>query len=116
MSKIKVLVVEDNERWQVWFVQKFGNDFDIFQAHSKWLAREFFEANPDIGIIIMDACLDDHIPDTLDLTRDFRVTFSGKIIASSSSEIYREQQVKAGCSHSCHKDDLFEKFLEIVNS
>lgn len=116
MSKIKVLVVEDGQNWQDRFAWLFGKSFDLLQATRIEDGERLFSENPDVGIIIMDACVPGDRINTIDLVRKIRETFSGKMVASSSSEIFREHLVKAGCSHSCHKDDLFEKFLEIVNS
>ncbi len=116
MSKIKVLVVEDNEGWQLEFREKFGEQFDLLQAVTIEQAEEFFSANPDVGVVVMDACVPGEYPNTMNLVRKIRESFSGVMVASSSFKPFREVLVNAGCSHSCHKDDLFEKFLEIANS
>lgn len=116
MDKIKVLVVEDNERWQATFARSFGQDFQLLQATTIQQGEELFLANPDIGIVIMDACVPGDYVNTIPLVKKIRETFNGKMIASSGGGIFRKMLMDAGCSHQCDKIDLFDKFIEIVNS
>ncbi|MBI2454361.1 MAG: hypothetical protein HYV54_02220 [Parcubacteria group bacterium] len=116
MDKVKVLVVEDNQRWQDTFARKFGQDFQLLQATTIEQGEELFLANPDIGIVVMDACVPGDDPNTMNLVKKIRETFVGKMIASSSVKDYREILMAAGCSHQCPKNDLFEKFPELANA
>ena len=55
MDKAKVLVVEDNEQWQAAFARRYGEQFELLQATTIEQGEELFSANPDIGIVVMDA-------------------------------------------------------------
>ena len=116
MDKAKVLVVEDNEQWQAVFAGRYGEQFELLQATTIEDGEELFFANPDIGIVVMDACVPGDDPNSIPLVRKISKTFTGKMIASSGSSMFRQMLVDAGCNHQCDKHILIDKFLEIANS
>ena len=79
------------------------------------LARvELFSANPDLAAIVMDACVPGDKPTTPPLVWKFRQSFTGPIIAVSSSRVFREQLKAAGCDHACEKEDVPQELLRIL--
>ena len=111
---LKVLIVEDEERWQENYKQDLGGKVLIIEALTIKQAEEHFAANPDIAAIIMDACVPGGRPTTLPLVKKFRETFFGPMIAASSYTAYRKDLIWAGCDHEANKPDVPAKLLQIL--
>ena len=111
---LKVLIVEDEKRWQENYKQDLDDKVLIISAFTIEEAQRCFAENPDIKAIIMDACVPGDRPTTLPIVRKFRETFFGPMIAASSDPDYREDLVSAGCSHETPKWDAPKKLLEVL--
>jgi DNA-binding response OmpR family regulator len=117
MKKVlkKVLVVEDERYFHNSWRLDLGNKVMLISTLSIREAEEQFAANPDIAAIVIDACVPGYLPNTEPLVRKFRETFTGPIIAISSSPEYRAKLVSAGCDHECgRKYTLPQKLLEVL--
>jgi len=111
----KVLIVEDEEYLHRKWRRELDNKVILISAHSIKEAEEQFASNPDITAIFMDACVPGDEPTTPPLVRKFRETFTGPIIAISSSPEYRAELISAGCD--CEwgdKNTLPKKILEVL--
>ena len=117
MARPKLLIVDDIEELHYSYQRRLGHVIDVFSARSEQEAREMF-SRERFDAIAMDGCLNSRTPDTLELTREFRRTYDGPIIATSSDESYRELQVEAGCNYHCDKVQfpaLVIMILELAN-
>ena len=56
-TKHKVLIVEDESCYQKDYRDALGSAVQILAALDIKTARELFSQNPDIAIIVMDACV-----------------------------------------------------------
>jgi DNA-binding NtrC family response regulator len=61
----------------------------------------------ELEAVILDGCLEDHQPDTIEFVyRAVSSGFSGYLVAASSSGHYRERMVLAGCTHQSPKEEV----------
>ena len=119
----KILIIEDeNSLLEVWTIYlnkhtKKG-ELKILSAVSIDEARKVFNSNPDIDLIILDGYIKGpgERPNSLVLIPEFRKTYHGIIIASSSNEDHRSMMVAAGCDYDCKKDDVYKKIMEALES
>lgn len=109
-----VLIVEDGIPWQNRWAKLLVDKVILLQAYRIREARGLFEAHPFIDLIALDACVPGAIPNTLELARFFRQSFSGPMIAISSEPDYRQLLMQAGCDQGCSKDLLMIRITEIL--
>ena len=95
----KILFVEDEYHFQRKWNEVLGGKALILHATSISKAEELFESNPDVAAIVMDGCVDGGVIDTIPLVKKIRETFSGPIVAASSSTTYTNMLVEAGCDY-----------------
>lgn len=97
MEKPKVLVVDD----EVYIRESYKEDIAgfalVIEAGTHAQALEQLKENPDIKIIVMDGCLGGSF-DTESLVMEMRKSFTGHMIAASSSRAYCRRLVAAGCN------------------
>jgi len=110
----KVLIVEDDCVKQMAWIDMLANKVEVISAFSRVEAEQTFRDNPDISAIVMDACVPGNSPNTAVLVREFRETFNGPIIATSSEAPYRQLLIRAGCDYECKKDDVPAKICEVL--
>ncbi len=110
----KILVVDDEDFFHEIIRKKLKDKVTILSAFTIEQAEEVFSANPDLDIIVMDACVPGDSPTTPPLVRRMREIFSGPIIATSSLGRYRRKLVEAGCDHESIKYTLPEKISGIL--
>lgn len=91
-----------------------GSSIRLLQATTLEEAERLFGENPDLDAILMDACLQSDEPNTIDLTRRIRQSFSGPMIACSGSPFFLEELMQAGCSHRSTKDDAAKLLLQLL--
>ena len=116
MDPIKVLIVEDSVQWHKTYVRALaGKNIQILSALTIEQAEEMFTSNPDIKAVVMDACVPGDDPTTLPLTKKFRETFSGPMIAISRRDDFRTRLMTSGCDHECPKQDLLQKLCQVLN-
>ena len=110
----KILIVDDFKQWQNSWKRRLGDKVEILSAFTIPEADALFSANPDINLIVMDACVPGDELTTPPLVRKFRETFKGPMIAVSSDEEYRKELMRVGCDHESEKEHLPKKVLEIL--
>lgn len=110
----KILIVEDRQFYHELWSRSLGDKVLILGAYTIEEAEALFAANPELALIVMDACVPGDWPTTLPLVRKIRETFSGPMIAVSSESAYRRKLMERGCDHESDKDDLPQKILEIL--
>ncbi|HSX24988.1 MAG TPA: hypothetical protein VLG69_03405 [Candidatus Andersenbacteria bacterium] len=110
-----VLIVEDSIREQERYLEALKEKVVIVPAKSLQEANTEWENAQNIALIVMDGCVNNHdFPDTQPLIKKIRETFKGPMIAASSSSIYRQALLQAGCDHEAHKDGVPAKVLELL--
>ena len=119
-NQVVVLVVEDEERVHQYLMKELldsGFVQEVVVADRLSEAVSAFEKIKDtLGAVLMDACLMDDCPDTLELTRHIRANFGGVIVAMSRDPGYRQMQVVAGCNHQCSKYEAAGYLLKILTA
>ena len=94
----KVLIIEDMPRFYQVYSEDLDNEVLVLVARDSESALSHLSANPDIAIIVMDACLKSEMPDTIDLTKEIRALgYKGPMIANSNSDKYNKLLMSAGC-------------------
>lgn len=89
---------------------------EVISAKSIPEAKSLFQKNPDIDVIVIDACVPGEKINTLSLVRSFRKTYSGLMIAISTDGDYQKQLVEAGCNDRCkNKRLLVEYITDLLN-
>lgn len=112
----KILIVEDDQNWSGIIRRGLGDKVLVIQAFTTEEAETVFQKNPDLALILMDACVPGDRPNTMFLVKKMRKTFSGPIIAISSLSEYRQELIKAGCDHEVEKAKAAQKVLELVGA
>lgn len=102
----KVLLVEDNEEYLRHYRRELGEKVTLLVAESLEDGERLFGANPDVALVVMDACVPGDTPNSMPLVRKIRQTFAGPIIASSSYEKYRMELMEAGCDREADKSEV----------
>lgn len=96
----KILLIEDTIHFQEqWALALTGVEVEIITATTPQEARDQFAKHPDVALIVMDGCLLTDFPNTIDLTKQIRQTFSGPMIAASRSSNINKQLREAGCNY-----------------
>jgi len=119
MDRRKVLVVDDDPGGCVHelFRRRLGKDVILLDAWTLEEGRELFNANPDVSVVVMDACVGGKSPNSQELVREIhRTSFELPIIAISEQEKYRQELVSAGCSAECEKQScpqMVRKLLDL---
>ena len=107
MNKKIILFIEDDEGIQRIFsiiMNSLGHVF--FQAKTISEAKEIFaKEKENLTHIYVDGCVPGRHLNTIDLVREIRPEFSGKMYAISSNPEFNDILVEAGC------DEGFEKFM-----
>ena len=110
----KVLVVDDMPFVHKKFRMSLGNKVILLEALTLKKGLSLFNANPDVSIIVMDACVPGDEPNSQWLVEEIRKTFTGPIIASSSSPVYRKKLLEVGCDYECDKGLVPRKVVELL--
>ncbi len=81
------------------------------------LCEVFFARDHEIAAIILDGCIPGDSPNTIPFVHIARdVGFMRPIIAASSSGMYREWMVRAGCSHQAPKEQAAELVADLLSA
>jgi len=102
----KILLVEDYPSWIKIIKGDLEGAAEVLSATTVEEAEKMFGDNPDIALVIMDACVPGDEINTLPLVKKIRETFAGPIIAISASDLYRKKLVEAGCTCECEKKKI----------
>lgn len=111
----KVLIVEDDH--MIFFLMKaiFAGRVEILWAEELKQGEYLFENNPDIDLIIMDACVPGNKPNSMPLIEKIvKSGFDEPILASSSSHQFSQQLVWAGATYIVDKNNAAKKALELL--
>jgi len=113
----KILIVEDDELLQLAWKRLIlaTTPMEVIQAFSIKEAEIVFNENRDLSVIAVDACVPGDEPNTIDMIRQFRKTFTGPMIAISSRDDFNQILMLAGCDHEIGKGKLVKKIKEIFN-
>jgi CheY-like chemotaxis protein len=112
----KVLIVEDNPTYSHMIRRNLEDKVLIAQAFTTKEAEAIFQRNPDLAVILMDACVPGDNPNTMWLVKKMRETFTGPIIAISSVSDYRKKLMEAGCNYEAMKNQAAQKVLELIDA
>ena len=113
---IKVLVVDDDDRWKDILKDTLSNKgVDLIFASTIQEVSAILEDNKDLDIIVLSACAPGTIPATYTLAMEIREAFKGPMIASCSHLVYRENLIKIGCNYECEKYLLAQTILDIAH-
>ena len=111
----KVLVVEDLEDLYSRVEKRLHEKVSILWADSLEKAWSIFEGNPDIDLIVMDACVHGNKPDSMPLVARIKESgYGGPIIAWSSSSSGRQALLKAGATHEVDKGMGIQEIVDLV--
>lgn len=97
-TRKRILIVEDKQRHYTRWQAALDEVAECTIATSIDEARDAF-ARGQFDLIILDACVPGDHPTTPPLAREFRETFSGPMVAASSSYGYCEMLRHAGCDY-----------------
>lgn len=98
-QKPKVLIVEDEPHYQDMYARYLLEKAEILRAITLEEGEKLFTENPDITLVVMDACVPGRKLNSIPLVRKIRETFQGPILASSRDPYYCQELMRAGCSH-----------------
>ena len=115
MAKPKILMVEDEDSLHKMVEEALGDRVAFLKALTLKEGQKLFRANPDIFIVVMDACVPGNSPNSQYLVRKIRETFSGPMIATSSVPAYREELLAAGCDYECPKESIPKMVLDLID-
>ena len=117
--KPKILIVEDRDIYQSLYRDYIQSAAEILAAKSLDEGKRLFDENPDIVLVVMDACVPGSKPNSMNLIIHIRQTFNGPMIAASSDPDYRDILVETGCNLKSPKEkvpDLVRELLRLRNS
>jgi CheY-like chemotaxis protein len=104
-GKPKILIAENENKWQNEYKLLLENKYQVLQAYNISQAAQLFTDNPDIVLIIMDACLNNQDEmDVESLVTEILKSFQGPIIAATNSDYCREKLLNIGCSQAAEKN------------
>ena len=100
----KVLVVEDYDDYYRLAEKGLAGKVEIMRAETLSEGRKLFQENPDVDLIIMDACVPGDKPNSMPLVAEIIESgYDKPIIASSSMPFYTNKLVEAGATHEADK-------------
>lgn len=111
-----VFIIEDDADCQRLYAMELEERVTIISAESLAEANSKWEQNNEkVALVVVDACVDNrNYPDSQPFIRKIRETFSGPIIAASSSSVFRQDLLQAGCSHEARKVEAPAKVLDLL--
>jgi DNA-binding response OmpR family regulator len=104
------LVVEDISKWQNEFTAVLEEKhFQVLIAKTLEEAQELYSSKVgEIGLIVMDCCIKSNFPNTKDLVKTIRKSYTGPMIAATGSDIHMQILCEAGCdTEFCKNVDVF---------
>lgn len=111
----KVLIVEDNDLYYKIAEKGLAGKVEIMRAKILSEGRKLFQKNPDVDLIIMDACVPGYRPNTMPLVEEIVGSgYDKPIIASSGEEFYRQKLIEAGATHEADKREAPKLALNLL--
>jgi len=119
---MKILIIEDDDSIINLYKNQLSNHIHgekikyIF-AKTTQESREKFYGNKDVSVIVVDGCIlgSKERPNTTELVKEFRKSFSGHMIAASGRQDYRDLLVEAGCNDSHDKLEVHKKIAKLLD-
>lgn len=114
----KVLIVDDEEEWRERWTRRLTREgAEVLKASSLAEGEELFEANPDITLVIMDACVPGLCqPNSMPLVEKIRQTFKGPIVAASGRPDFRKLLMDAGANREASKNEVSALVSQILKT
>lgn len=116
MSLQKVLIVEDDSFFMRIMAERLSGKAEVLQATTLGVGEQIFDQNPDLALILMDACVPGDRPNSMPLVQKIRRSFTGPIIATSSDPRFRKILLQAGCNHEADKQMAGLLAIELLQS
>ncbi len=119
-QKPKILIVEDDSEYHDMYARHLGEKIKIIPATTLEEGERLFFENPDIALVVMDACVPGIKLNSSPLVQKIRATFQGPIIAASRDPYFCLKLMDTGCTHSVGEGgkyavpDLVCKILKIT--
>ncbi|MDD5289807.1 MAG: hypothetical protein PHT40_01230 [Patescibacteria group bacterium] len=116
----KVLVVEDRDSdfspmERVFKFHDKNSEIEILHAKTLKEGENLFFANPDVEVIIMDACVEGDEPDSMPLIEKIvKSGFKKPIIAASGSSLNNDELITAGATHKADKYKAVKLALQFL--
>lgn len=112
----KILVVEDHDVYYYLIEQKLHGKAELLRGATLSEGRRLFHENPDISLVIMDACVPGDEPNAMPLVAEIVESgFSKPIIASSSMPSYTRALARAGATHQAPKYEAADLALKLLD-
>lgn len=106
-KKPKVLIVEDSDKFQAIYAYALAEKVELLQAMDLVNGERLFADNPDITLVVMDACVPGYEVNSIPLCQKIRESFLGPMIAASSYHEFRDILIGVGgCNYGSSKDDV----------
>lgn len=117
-TSLKVLIVDDEAEWRDRWTRRLEREgAEVLKASSLEEGERLFEANPDLVLVIMDACVPGlYPPNSMWLVKKMYQTFKGPIIAASGHPDFRKMLVDAGASHEASKNEVLVLISKILKT
>ncbi len=106
-QKPKVLIVEDDPVYQDMYARRLQGKVEILRAMTLEDGELLFAENPDVALVVMDACVPGQKLNSIPLVRKIRKTFKGPILAASSDPYCCLDLTNAGCSHQVEEGNKY---------
>lgn len=122
----KILLIDDLRFFHVFWMQGLRKHFQFFHATTVEEARRIFHSHLSLAAIVVDAHMGGKMAsyygrpfrewglDTSDLITEFKLRFTGPIIAAPSQPWHFKPMMAAGCTHGVWKwavSPLLKKLL-----
>lgn len=112
----KILVVEDNEPDFSDMELGLSNLAVVFWAETLEKGEACFRENPDVDLIIMDACVPGNEPNSMPLIASILASgYTKPIIAISGMANFSRMLVTAGATHEATKQGVVKMARDLLN-
>lgn len=101
-----VLLVEDDNLQSRMVERQLRGVAQVITCSTQEEAITLFVQHPNIALILLDGCVPGFSLNTIPLLQQFRMTFTGPIVAMSGNRSYRQIMMEHGCTHECGKSDV----------
>jgi CheY-like chemotaxis protein len=111
----KILIVEDDYEYFTNINNELIGKAEVLRAETLGEGADLFQNNPDIDLIIMDACVPGGSPNAMPLVK--KIVSSGytkPIIACSNYFPYSQELIAAGATHMANKREVAKIALKLL--
>ena len=112
----EVLVIEDFCSCRFAIKMGLKDKVKVLEAATLEEGKRVFQKNPDVSLVIMDACVPGDEPNSMPLIKKIlSAGYSKPIIAISGNPEYRKILLRAGATHEAEKHKVAELALKLLN-